>query len=122
MLRAAQLGAVTFDTNTLFVSTQYSGSEVMGEVVMSAAGSHIVYEASISTPYITLESQEHGIISETQREALMTMWNTLNTTYTLTYDDATTTTVRMAREKEIVFVPLWEGACDFTCTIPLAVV
>lgn len=120
MLRATSLGAVTFSINTLFIREQHETSEVMGEMQMSVAGSHIVYEASIATPYITLDSKQHGVIDETQRAALMTMWNTLDTTYTLTYDDASTETVRMAREKKIVFTPLFEGSCQFTCVIPLA--
>ena len=120
MLRAKSLGSVTFETNTLFIREQYSSSEVMGEAIMSASGSHIVYEAEINTPYITLDSKQYGLITEAQREALMTMWNTLDTTYTLTYDDTTTETVRMAKEKDISFTPLFEGSCEFTCIIPLA--
>lgn len=120
MLRAAQLGAVTFDVNTLFIREQYTSNSVQGEVGMSVAGSHIVYESEISTPYITLESQEYGIITEAQRSALMIMWDTIGVTYTLTYDNASTDTVRMAREKAIVFTPLFEGSCEFTATIPLA--
>ena len=120
MLRAKSLGAVTFDTNTLFIQEQYNSNSVMGEMIMSADGTHISYEASISTPYITLDSKQHGIITELQREALITMWNTLDTTYTLTYDDDTTDEVRMAREKKIIFTPLFEGSCEFRAIIPLA--
>lgn len=120
MLRAKQLGAVTFDINTLFIQEQYTSNNVEGSMKMSAAGTHIAYEAAINTPYITLDSKEHGLIDEDARSALMVMWNTLNTTYTLTYDDDTTTTVRMAKEKKIVFTPRWEGDCYFKCIIPLA--
>ena len=121
MLRAKQLGTVTFDTNTLFIQEQYTSNSVQGLSVVSAAGTHIAYEAEIYTPYITLDSKEHGIIDETKRDALMTMWNTLDTTYTLTYDDDTTQVVRMAKEKKIVFTPLFEGSCEFRALIPLAV-
>ena len=121
MLRAKKLGTVIFNNpNTLFIQEQYTTSEVMGDMKMSAAGTHIVYESAINTPYITLDSKEFGLITEAQRDALMTMWNTLGAIYTLTYDDATTETVRMAKEKKIVFTPLWEGACEFRAVIPLA--
>ena len=120
MLRAKSLGAVTFDTNTLFIQEQYNSNSVQGEMVMSAGGTHIAYESPIVTPYITLDSNQHGIITEVQREALLTMWNTLDTTYTLTYDDDTTDEVRMAIEKKIIFTPLFEGACEFRAIIPLA--
>ena len=66
---------------------------------MSAGGTHIAFESAIHTPYITLDSNQYGILTEAQRDTLMTMWNTLDTTYTLTYDDDTTETVRMAKEK-----------------------
>ena len=121
MLRAKSLGAVTFDyTNKLFIKEEFDNGSVLGEMNMSADGTHIVYEASISTPYITLESRQHSIISEAQRVALMTMWETLDTTYTLTYSDDSTDTVRMAKEKKIVFTELWEGACQYRAVIPLA--
>ena len=35
-------------------------------------------------------------------------------------DDDTTVTVRMAREKAILFTPLFEGSCEFKAVIPLA--
>lgn len=121
MKRASSLGSVTFNNpNTLFIQEEFNNTEVLGSMNMSAAGTHIVYEAEIHTPYITLDSQEFGIVTEAQRATLMTMWETLETTYTLTYDDASTDTVRMAREKDIVFTPLWEGACEFKAIIPLA--
>jgi len=122
MIRATSLGAVTFDTNTLFIQEQYNSNNVMGEVAMSSAGTHIAYEATIHTPYITLDSKEHGIITEAQRAALETMWATLDTTYTLTYDDTTTQEVRMTHEKQLVFTPLFEGSCQFRAIIPLAAV
>ena len=120
MLRAKSLGAVTFDTNTLFIQEQYSSDSVTGTMVMSAGDTHIAFEAPIHTPYITLDSREHGIVAELQRDALMVMWNTLDTTYILTYDDDSTDLVRMAKEKKIVFTELWEGSCTFKVIIPLA--
>ena len=121
MLRAKQLGSVVFDNpNTLFIQEQYSSNSVEGSFYMSAEGTHIAFEAAIHTPYITLDSNQYGILTEAQRDTLMTMWNTLDTTYTLTYDDDTTETVRMAKEKSIAFSPLWEGSCEFRAVIPLA--
>lgn len=120
MLRATSLGAVTFDTNTLFIQEQYNSNSVDGLMKMSTEGTHIVYESAINTPYITLDSREHGLLTEANRAAIMTMWEALDTTYTLTYDNAATETVRFAHEKKIVFTELYEGACLFKCIIPLA--
>lgn len=121
MLRAKSLGAVTFNNpNTLFIQEQFNSNNVEGLVKDSAAGTQIVYEATRYTPYITLDSKQFGIVTEAQRETLMTMWDALDTNYTLTYDDDSTETVRMAHEKKIVFAELWEGACEFKAIIPLA--
>jgi len=120
MLRATSLGSVTFGVNTLFIQEQFSNAEVMGETSMSAAGTHIVYVADIATPYITLDSKQYGIITEAQKVALEAMWVDPTTTRTLTYDNATTDTVRMAVEKDIIFTPLFEGSCEYTAIIPLA--
>jgi hypothetical protein len=118
--RAKQLGAVVFSMNSLFIREEESDNDVMGEVAMSAAGSHIVFQAAITTPYITLESKQYGWVTEEQRDALRTMRKTLGATYTLTYTDLSTVTVRMATEKEMVFTPLYEGAKKYTAVIPLA--
>ena len=120
MLRASSLGSVSFDTNTLFIQEEFSNAKVMGEAVMSAAGTHIVYTATIKTPYITLDSKNYGIITDTQKTALEVMWESPGTTQTLTYDDSTTETVRMAVEKDLIFTELWEGACKYRAIIPLA--
>ena len=120
MLRAKSLDSVTFTENTLFIQEEFQNAKVMGKMRMSAAGTHIVYQATINTPYITLDSKEYGWVDDTQKEALEAMWETLGATYTLTYDDDTTETVRMATEKNIVFEPLFEGACKYRAVIPLA--
>ena len=121
MLRAKQLGAVVFNNpNTLFIQEQYANDDILGKVYMSAASTHIVYESTIETPYITLDSKQYGIITEAQRSALETMWEALDTTYTLTYDNSATETVRMAHEKKMIFTELWEGACSFRVILPLA--
>ncbi len=120
MLRAKQLGAVIFAENTLFIDEEFADDSTMGEAVMSAVGTHIVYEANVYTPYITLDSKQYGWISEAQRAALIAMQIQLNTTFTLTYDDDTTETVRFAREKKMIFTPLYEGCTRYTAVIPLA--
>ena len=120
MKRAKQLGSVVFSLNTLFIQEEFTDGSVMGESLMSAGGTHIVYEAAINTPYITLDSKKHGWITEAQRVELVAMWNQLDTNFTLTYNDSTTDTVRMAREKKIVFIPLYEGSKKYTAVIPLA--
>ena len=122
MKRAKQLGSVVFGLNTLFVQEEMSDDSIMGETAMSAAGTHIVFEAAIATPYITLDSQRYGWILDAQRVALMAMWQDIGATLTLTYDDNSTETVRMAREKKNLFkfTPLYEGSKKYTVIVPLA--
>ena len=120
MLRAKQLGTVEFLQNTLFIKEEYENDSVSGSMVMSAAGTHIVYESAILTPYITLDSHQYGWITEPQRAELVNMWEQLDATFTLTYDDDTTEIVRFARENQLVITPLYEGSCEYTAVIPLA--
>lgn len=120
MRRAKQLGTVVFGMNTLFIREEMDDASVMSEVVMSAAGTHIVYEAEILTPYITLDSKQYGWVTEAQRAELVSMRKQLDTTFTLTYDDDTTETVRFAKEKKMVLTPLYEGSDKYTAVIPLA--
>ena len=120
MKRAKKLGTVTFGLNTLFIQEEMNDDAVIGETIMSAAGTHIVYAAEIKTPYITLDSKKHGWITEEQRLALIVMRKQLDQTFTLTYKDDTTETVRMAHEKPMVFTPLYEGSKKYTAIIPLA--
>ena len=120
MKRAKQLDSVEFALNTLFIQEELTNAETMGEMNMSADGTHIVYVAEIKTPYITLDSKQYGWITETQRLALVAMRKQLGSTFLLTYDDLTTDTVRFAHEKEMVFTPLFEGSKKYTAIIPLA--
>jgi len=120
MKRAKQLGSVVFEYNTLFIQEEFVNDSILADTQMSAAGTHIVYGSTIVTPYITLDSKEYGWIDETQKDVLVAMWEDFSTTQTLTYDDNTTDTVRMAVEKQLEFTPLFEGSCKYTAVIPLA--
>ena len=120
MLRAKQLGTVIFNKNTLFIQEEFTDDSFMAETVMSAAGTHIVFEAPIYTPYITLDSKQYGYVTEAQRVALVAMRKLPATTFTLTYNDDSTELVRFAKEKKMVFTPLYEGAKKYTVVIPLA--
>jgi len=120
MKRAKQLGTVTFNQNTLFIQEEFANDNVRGAMRMSAAGTHIIWGATIYTPYITLDSHEMGWLSEADKDAIIQMWRDFSTTQTLTYDDDSTDTVRMAVEKDLVFTPLYEGACIYKAIIPTA--
>lgn len=120
MKRAKQLGDVVFSKNTLFVREFEEGYGVIAEAFVSAAGTDIVYEAPHHTPPRTLDSKQYGWIDDAHREAILAMYQAIGTTYTLTYDDDSTETVRFAREKGIRFTPLHEGSKTFTAVIPLA--
>lgn len=117
--RAKSLGLVTFD-HTLHMQENLSPNSVMSEVMMSAGGAHIVYQAEIKTPYITLVSRKHGWLKEDTKNALIELYNQLNTTFTLTYSDDSTDLVRFAHEKGISFDPVSESSEYFFATINLA--
>ncbi len=120
--RAKKIGTETF-AYPLWVAEFEKPADVMSEMRMSASGKHIVYAKRIQTPYITLVSKEYGWLTEANVAALKAQFEVIDgTTYTLTYDDDTTETVRYAHEKGIEFTPLYEGACWYTATINLAVV
>lgn len=120
MKRVKQLGAIVFELNPMWINEELTDESILAESILSAGGVHVVFEAEIKTPFITLESGD-GWITEAERVALVAMWKTLGSTYTLTYEDDTTEQVRLAREKKLVFTPISEGNCEYyTCTIPLA--
>ena len=120
MKRAKQIGSVVFGMNTLFIQEEMSDDSIASEVYMSAAGTHIVYESEILTPYITLDSKQYGWITETQMAELVSMRRQIGTSFTLTYDDNSTELVRFAKEKKMTFTPLFEGSKKYTAVIPLA--
>ncbi len=120
-MRVKQLGSVVFENNTIFVDESFTPDNSISEVGLSTLGTHIVYEAPIHTPYITLNSMEYSWVTAAQKTALESMWGTLDTTSTLTYENDSTVEVRMAREKKLIFTPLHEGECGFyKVIIPLA--
>lgn len=113
------IGIVTFSRNTLFVQEQEEPAGVLSESFISAAGTNIVYEAAHYSPAITLLSKNYGYIDDAQRIMLISMYGSIGSTCTLTYNDALTETVRFDRSKSPVFRPIYEGAEIFTATIPL---
>jgi len=119
-LRAVRLGSIVFET-PLWVAEALSPDTVRSETRMSAAGSHIVYEAMITTPYRTLKSMESGWLSSGNVEALLGVWENLDIgSIGMEYDDGSIETVRCAREKRLEIVPIYEGAQWYRATIPLA--
>ncbi len=122
MKRATQLGTVTFDTNSMFILEEFSPTNRPSESVESAANTDIVWVAIDSTPQITLESRSYGLITDAQRRTLLDMFEDVTSTYTLTYNDATTTQVRFRWEEPPTFEETYEGSCRYTATIPLATI
>lgn len=104
----------------MFIDEEKTSNDIQGTSTMSVAGTHISYESPINTPYITLNSEEFSWITEVQRVAIIAMRNTPNATFTITYTDNTTDVVRFAKEKNIVFTPLYEGSLKYRAVIPLA--
>lgn len=117
--KVKQIGSVVL-FKPLYVKEFNEPNTMAGESIMSAAGSHIVYSAPINTPYRTLETlADSGWLDETNVSDLKALWLT-DATYTLTYDDDTTETVRFAHEKQITFNPVSLGACYYNVVIPMA--
>jgi hypothetical protein len=118
--KAKQLGSVVF-LHPLWVQEFEQPGGIMSEVFVSSAGTDIVYEAEHHTPARTLTSKQYGWLSAQNVEDIKALWAAVGTgTMTITYDDDTTETVRLAREKQLSFSPLWEGKQTYTATIPLA--
>lgn len=114
-----QIGTVVLDS-PLYILEYDVPNDIMGEVAMSASGSHIAYSALIATPYRTAESRENsGWLSVAQMDALKALW-IAGTTFLITYDDDSTETVRMANEKQISFEEISLGLCIYQGTIPMA--
>ena len=104
----------------LFVKEFYEPNELMGEMVMSAEGTHIVYSADIQTPYITLETRsDSGWLDDDNVTALKAIWSDI-TPITIIYDDDKTDTVRTAHEKQPVYAETSLGACYYNVILPLA--
>lgn len=120
-MRVKSLGAVVFGLNTMHVDEAMAPSNIVAQMRLSGAGTHIVYQSEILTPYITLNSLSSSWITKDQKDALELMWQDLDTTYTLTYEDDSTDQVRMAREKQLEFTRLTETNKDYyKVMIPLA--
>ena len=117
--RVKSVGVLTF-SHTLWGDEYEKPSHIVGEMRRSAAGTHIVYEAEILTPYRTLNSKRHGWLTSEDVAAIKVMYDQLDTTFTLTYDDDSTEIVRFAHEKQPVFTPITEAAKYYTVVIPLA--
>ena len=119
--RAISIGSVIFDY-TLHIAELNAPVNIKTEVNVSESGMHIVWQSDILTPYITLESQNHGWLSQDNKDEILSQYALLETTFVLTYSDETTDTVRFAHEKGIVFKPLFEGSNIYTAEINLALV
>lgn len=116
-----QIGSIVLDS-PLYIVEYDQPNDMMGEVVMSGAGTHIAYSAPIYTPYRTAESRgQSGWLSEQNIADLKTLWNG-TTTFNITYSDDSTETVRMAHEKQFTLEEISLGACIYVGSIPMAVV
>lgn len=114
-----QIGSVVLDS-PLYIEEFNSPNTMMGEVVMSSAGSHIAYSAQITTPYRTAGSRsDSGWITEQNMVDLKALWES-GTTFLITYDDDSTETCRMAHEKQISFDEIALGTCIYNTIIPMA--
>lgn len=120
MLKVKQIGTVTFDQGYADLLEELSDDTIIGETVMSAAGTHISYVAEIVTPYITVDSGGHAWITDAQRIELISMRRQLESTFTITYSDDSTDTVRFAHEKKMEFSEVSKGIEVFSALIPLA--
>lgn len=119
MKKVKQINTIVL-LHQLWIKEEEEPNTVISEVALSGAGTHVVFQAVMNTPYITLISKEYGWLSEDNMNDLKILYNQLGATFDITYSDDTTDTVRVAHEKGIVFTPIYEGACYFSVTINLA--
>lgn len=117
--KVKKIGTIVLEYN-LHIQELDAPDNILTEMNMSEGGTHIIWTKAILTPYITLYSGEHGWISQTNKDAIMALYNVLESTITITYTDNTTESVRFAHEKGISFNPTYEGSDDYTATINLA--
>jgi hypothetical protein len=119
MKRVKQLDTIIFIHNSMFIDEEETPATVTATSALSVAGSHIVNENTIKTPYITLNSKSYSWVDETQRLALIALWGN-SISFNITYTDNSTELVRFAREKSLNFTPIYEGADKYRAVIPLA--
>lgn len=123
MKRAISLGTVTFDRK-LYYANEYESTGVSASSQRTIDGGVIVWEQANldSVKDIILDSGTNYPISETNLQEIIALADgSLGQSYTLTFADLTTETVRFKHEANPVEAePLWEGACDFFVTIKLA--
>jgi hypothetical protein len=117
--RAVSIGSTVFDYK-LYIIENDEPNNINTEVSTTEAQMHVIWQAEMLTPYITLTSKEHGWIKQATKDALISQYSLLETTFILSYDDGTTDNVRFAQEKGISFVPLSEGCDIYTTQINLA--
>lgn len=123
MKRAISLGTVTFDRK-LYYANEYESTGVSASSQRTIDGGVIVWEQANldSVKDIILDSGTNYPISETNLQEVIALADgSLGQSYTLTFEDLSTETVRFKHEANPVEAePLWEGACDFFVTIKLA--
>ncbi len=117
--RAVSLGGVVFDYK-LYVLQLDAPEDILSEVAITEAGVHAVWQNKVLTPYITLSSKQHGWLSQSVKDSIIALYEQLDTTFTLEYDDGSTDEVRFAHENGISFTPLNEGCNVFLGQINLA--
>ena len=120
--RAVSLGGVVFDYKLFYLEID-EPNHIQTESELSESGVHLVWEAEIFSPYMTLSSKDNGWITQPIKEALILLYSQLQGIHTLVFDDSSSIRVRFAREKgSISFSPLSEGSEIYLTEIPLAVV
>jgi len=117
--RAVSIGAVTFE-HKLHVIELNKPNDVNAEVAITEAQMHVIWQAEMLTPYITLTSMQYGWLTQANKDTLRDQYSMLDTTFTLSYDDGTSDQVRFAQELGMSFTPLSEGCNIYTGEINLA--
>ncbi len=117
--RAVSIGGVTFDFKLHYLELD-EPNDIQSEASISESGVHIVWQNKIQTPYITLSSKDYGWVYQSTKDAILALYEALDTTYTLSFDDGSSETVRFAHERGINFTPHFEGCDTYTAQINLA--
>ena len=114
-MKAKQLGTVVF----MYPQEMQQECTVMGDKVISAAGTAISYDARLYNPEITLASAADDWLNAQNIADIGNMCASIGTTYILTLEDDSTKEVYFDHSRDTVFTEIQDGVCFYYGSIAL---
>ncbi len=118
MKRVRRLDTVIFTMNAMYVEQEFQPNTYLAETIKAADGTNIEYYAIDHNPELTLDSMNYSLLSDSDRAAIIALYNT-PAEYELQYVDGTTETVTFRLDKPPEFTELSEGSCLYRGVIYL---